>query len=67
MFLKDVLGLEELEAKEEAEKIKNSINDNTINKLAKYLHKTLGLNDLNCDYDVNKEKCRNCVRRTEKR
>ncbi len=65
--MKDVLGLEELEAKEEAEKIKNSINDNTINKLAKYLHKTLGLNDLNCDYDVNKEKCRNCVRRTEKR
>ena len=63
LFLKDVLELEENEAAEEAEKIKLAINDNTANNLAKYVHKVLGLNDVNCNYDVNKEKCRQCKRR----
>lgn len=64
LFLKEVLNLEEEAAKQEAEKIKSNMTDNTINKLAKYVHKVLDLNDLNCDYDVNKEKCRSCKRRT---
>ncbi len=64
VFLKDVLNLEEAEAESEAEKIKSAITDVTANKLAKYVHKTLGLNSLDCDYDINKEKCRCCVRRT---
>ncbi len=63
VFLKDVINLDKQEAETEAEKIKSAINDNTINKLAKYVHKTLGLNNLDCDYDINKEKCRSCVRR----
>ncbi|MEE0865852.1 MAG: metal-dependent transcriptional regulator [Clostridia bacterium] len=63
LFLKDVLNLNEIEAKQEAENIKSAINDNTINQLAKYVHKVLKLNDLNCNYDVNKEKCRSCIRR----
>lgn len=63
LFLKDVLNLNEIEAKQEAENIKSAINDNTINQLAKYVHKVLNLNDLNCNYDVNKEKCRSCIRR----
>lgn len=64
VFLKDVLNLDEEEAASEAEKIKLSITDNTVNKLAKYVHKELGLSDLNCNYDVGKEKCRSCLRRT---
>ena len=64
LFLKDVLNLEEEEAEKEAEKIKLAINDDTINKLAKYVHKVLDLNNLDCNYDVNKEKCRCCKRRT---
>ena len=63
LFLKDVLNLNEIEAKQEAENIKSAISDNTINELAKYVHKVLNLNDLNCNYDVNKEKCRSCIRR----
>lgn len=63
LFLKDVLNLESEDAKEEAENIKSVISDDTINKLAKYVHKVLDLNNLDCDYDVNKEKCRSCVRR----
>ena len=63
LFLKDVLNLEEEEAKKEAEKIKSTITDNTINKLAKYVHEVLGLSNLNCNYDINQEKCRCCIKR----
>lgn len=63
LFLKDVLEIDEDLAKEDAEKIKSQISDNTINKLAKYVHKTLNLNNLDCDYDVAKERCRECKRR----
>ena len=66
LFLKDVLNLNADEAEKEAEKIKSSITDETVNKLAKYVHKVLGLNNLDCNYDINKEKCRCCIRRTGK-
>lgn len=67
LFLKDVLNLNANEAEKEAEKIKSSITDETVNKLAKYVHKVLGLNNLDCNYDINKEKCRCCIRRTRKK
>ena len=67
VFLKDVLNLEEDDAKKEAERIRLAITDKTINKLAKYVHKVLGLSNLDCDYDINKEKCRCCARRTAKK
>ena len=63
LFLKDVLNLDEQDAEQEAENIKSSISDNTLNKLAKYVHKTLDLSNLDCDYDINNERCRSCVRR----
>ena len=64
IFFRDVLNLNEEDAKQEAEKIKLAMTDNTINKLAKYVHNVLDLGDLNCDYDINQERCRNCQRRT---
>ena len=67
LFLKDVLNLEEQQAEQEAEKIKLAITDETINKLAKYVHNVLDLNDLDCNYDINQEKCRSCARRTNKK
>ena len=66
LFLKDVLGIDSKKAEQEAEKIKMSMSDETINSLARFVHQTLGLNSLNCNYDVNKEKCRACARRTKK-
>lgn len=63
LFLKEVLNLDEEQAKQEAEEIKLVISDNTINKLAKYIHNVLGLSNLNCNYDINQEKCRSCVKR----
>lgn len=67
LFLKDVLNIEEYKAEKEAEKIKMTITDETVNKLARYVHKVLGLSNLNCNYDINKEKCRNCAKRTVKK
>ncbi len=67
LFLKDVLNLEAEKAQIEAEKIKLAITDDTINKLAKYVHKVLDLNNLDCNYDINNEKCRSCIRRTERK
>ena len=64
LFLKEVLNLDAEDARNEAEKIKLSITDETVNKLAKYVHEVLGLSSLNCNYDINKEKCRNCIKRT---
>lgn len=66
LFLKDVLNMEENIAKSEAEKIKLNISDDTINSLAKYVHKVLDLTSLDCNYDVNKESCRTCLRRKQK-
>lgn len=65
LFLKEVLNIQTEEARDGAEKIKQVITDDTINKLAKYVHKVLGLNNLDCAYDINKEKCRSCARRKE--
>ena len=64
LFLKDILEIDEQKAEIEASKIKATIDDDTLNKLAKYTHKTLGLYSLECGYDINNEKCRTCVRRT---
>ena len=63
IFLKDVLELNEEDAESEAEKLKLNLGDKTLNKLAKYVHKTLDLSNLDCDYDINKERCRCCKRR----
>ena len=63
IFLKDVLNINSKEAQQQAEQIKQSITDNTLNHLAKYVHKVLGLTNLDCGYDINKEKCRACARR----
>lgn len=63
LFFKDVLNLDEEVAQKEAEKVKSVMADATINQLAKYVHQQLDLSDLNCNYDINKEKCRHCVRR----
>ncbi len=62
VFFKDVLGLNEEKACSEAEKLKSALEDETINNLAKYVHKVLDFNDLECGYDINKEKCRSCAR-----
>ena len=66
LFLNEVLEIDSNEAEKEAEKIKSVISDETTNKLAKYVHKVLGLNELNCNYNVNNERCRCCKKRCKR-
>jgi len=67
LFLKDVLAVEEKLAKLEAEKLKTTMEDETLNKLAKYVYKVLNLNDLNCNYDIAQERCRTCIRKERRK
>lgn len=67
VFLKDVLELNKSQAEEDAEKIKLTVSDKTLNELAKYVHKVLDFNNLDCGYDINNEKCRVCERRKIKK
>ena len=60
LFLKEVLNMEESIAKSEADKMKLSMRDETLNELKKYVHKVLDLSDLNCAYNINNELCRQC-------
>lgn len=61
LFLREILGIKTDEAKQEADKIKAAMSDDTLNQLARYVHKELNLIDLICAYDLNKEKCRTCA------
>ena len=63
LFLNEILELRSEESKEQAEKIKTIISDETLNKLARYTHKELGLSSLDCKYDLNESKCRECIKR----
>ncbi len=63
IFFYEILGLDEKMAEKEATKVKATLEDETLNKIAVYTHKTLGLYSLECGYDINKEKCITCLRR----
>lgn len=63
LFLTEILDEEKQFAELEAKQIKNVMRDETINKLAKYVHKELGLHSLDCGYDINNERCIDCKRR----
>ena len=63
VFLTEILESPKEEAKEEAIRLKAVMNDNTLNMLTKYVYKTLGVYNLNCNYDINEEKCRCCNRK----
>lgn len=66
IFLTEILELSKQEAQSEAIKLKSAMSDTALNKLTKYIHKILGVYELNCNYDINEEKCRNCKRKTAK-
>lgn len=67
VFLTEILEIDKESAKVEAEKMKSVLDDNTLNSLTKYVHKILGIYKLNCNYDINNEKCWSCTRKVLKR
>lgn len=66
LFLTEILEMDKQEAEQEANTIKTTLKDETINKLARYTNKTLGLISLECGYDINNERCLKCSRRERK-
>ncbi len=65
LFLKEIIGATEINAEEEAKAIKTVLSDDTLNKIAKYTHKELGLTSLECGYDINNQRCITCARRKD--
>lgn len=66
LFLTDIINADNENAEKEAKEIKTILSDDTLNKLARYTHKTLGLHSLDCGYDINNQHCIKCARRTKK-
>ena len=64
MFLVNVLEIEKNKAIEEAKALKYAISEETATKLNKYITEVLHLEELECGYNINNEKCRNCLRVT---
>lgn len=62
LFLTQMIGVDEETAGTEATKMKHAISEDTISKLEKYIVKTLGLEELKCNYDLANNKCQNCIR-----
>lgn len=67
IFLQEILKLDKNKAESEATKMKAILEDETLNKLAVYVHNVLGLYKLDCGYDINKERCIKCLRRKERK
>ena len=66
MFLIEILDIEKQQAEEEATAMKYAMSEKTAQKLKQYITQIMKLEDLNCGYDENSEKCRNCVKITAK-
>ena len=66
LFLTDIVEAKSENIDKEAKEIKTILSDDTLNKLARYTHKTLGLYSLECGYDINNENCIKCARRSKK-
>lgn len=66
IFLIEVLEIDSEKAQEEAQNMKHAMSKETEQKLEVYINKILNLGDLDCNYDQNSEKCRNCVKITAK-
>lgn len=66
MFLVEVLDIDQQKAEEEAKAMKYAISETTAKKLDKYITQIMNLGDLDCQYDENNEKCKNCIKITAK-
>lgn len=61
LFFSDVLGLSKEESEKEAKAIKGVIDNKTLYKINEYVYRTLGLDELSCDFNMFNEKCRSCL------
>lgn len=66
LLLHNIIGIEKNDSFSEAKKLKGIISDKSLNKIVKYVYKTLGLKEENCDFDITNDKCRNCFNKLRK-
>lgn len=60
-FLIQVLNVDSDIAEQEAKSMKYAVSEDTINKFAKYIKSIINVNELDCDYNPESEKCQKCV------
>lgn len=65
-FLVQVLEVKKEVATKEAISMKHAVSKDTINKLEIYIKSIINIDDLDCDYNPDSQKCRNCVKITAK-
>ena len=63
IFLNDVIGLPKELSSIESSNIKSVISDKTLEGISSYVNNMLGINKLNCNFDIRNEKCRNCIKK----
>jgi len=66
LFLTGILELDKKTAEAEAMKVNAAFSDETLNSLAKYVHKALNLSSLECNYNIDNEKCIKCIKRSSR-
>ena len=67
-FLIEVLNVNQGTAEEEAKSMKHAISEDTAEKFANYIMSIIPVQELECNYDLESEKCKTCIRlKTKKR
>lgn len=62
LFLTEILDVDEKTAEREATAMKHSISEGTASKVENYIIKILGLEDLNCNFDLTNTTCKECIK-----
>ncbi len=65
-FLIQVLDVDEKVASKEAKNMKYAVSEDTITKLENYIENIIDVENLNCDFDPDSEKCKSCIKVTAK-
>ena len=66
LFLTEILDVDDKTAEFEAASMKHSISEDTVSKLESYIVKTMGLEDLNCNFDIANNACQKCIKSKNK-
>ena len=61
-FLTIVLNVDEDVAEKEASIMRYSVSEDTIKKLERYIQGIIDISKLNCNYNPNNAKCKNCAK-----
>ena len=62
LFLTEILEVDEATAEKEATSMKHAVSEETVSKLENYIIKIMGLEDLNCNFDLANGACQKCIK-----